>query len=135
MVETTLIENILGYSIGGISLGLIIYLVIYVVCFIRKAKRDSQITQQTITDCFKSVVLPKDLRINLSKKIKPVIEEQIKKSMKPIQEDQRKILLHNHLILSILSKFTHAEDLTEEEKTLMNELLNDPTISEVEITE
>ena len=43
MVEATLIENILGYSIGGISLGLIFYLAIYVIRFIRKTRKESKI--------------------------------------------------------------------------------------------
>lgn len=135
MVETTLIESILGYSIGGISLGLILYLAIYVIHFIRKAKKDANLTQATIVDCFKGVVIPKDLRINLSNKIKPVIKQEIANNIEPIVKSYNKLLLQNYLILSILAKFTHAEDLTDEEKALMGELLNDPSISEVDITE
>lgn len=134
MVEN-IIENILGYSICGISLGFVIYLVIYVVVFIRKAKRENKITHDTIVECFKDVVIPKDLRINLSKTIKPVIKDQIVESIKPITESYNKLLLQNHLMLSILSKFTHAQDLTEEEKTLMEELLKDPSIQEIEFPE
>lgn len=135
MVEATLIESILGYSIGGISLGLIFYLAIYVIRFIRKTRRENNLTQDTIVECFKSVVLPKDLRINLSNKIKPVIKQEIENNIAPIVKSYNKLLLQNHLILSILAKFTHAENLTDEEKAIMAELLNDPSISEVEITE
>jgi len=132
MVDTSLVDNILGYSIGGVSLGLIVYLLIYVISYFRKMKRENNITKETIVACFKDVVIPKDLRINLSKNIKPVIQEEIRESIKPIVQSYNKLLVQNYLMLSILSKFTHAEELTEEEKTLMAELLNDPSISEIE---
>lgn len=135
MVETALIENILSYSIGGVSLGMVVALTIYVIRYIVKTKRENNMTKETIMECFKEVVLPKDLRINLSKNIVPAIKEQIKESMKPVTDYYEKLIVEVQLMLSILSKFTHAEDLTEEEKEKLKELLNDPSIYEVEISE
>lgn len=135
MVDTALIETILSYSIGGVSLGFIVYLVIYVMAYFRKMKKENGLTEKTIIDCFKQVVIPKDIRINLSKTMKPIIKKEIEDNIKPILKSYNKLLLQNYLMLSILSKFTHAEDLTEEEQTLLAELLNDGSILEIDISE
>ena len=134
-MDTALIQNILSYTIGGVSLGFIVYLSIYMIRYFRKLKKDNELTPTTILDCFKQVVIPKDIRINLSRSIKPVIKKEIEENIKPIIQSYNKLLLQNYLMLSILSKFTHAEELTEQEQTLLAELLNDGSVLEVDISE
>lgn len=128
-----LIDQILNYSVCGISVATIIALVIYVIHYAVAAKKEIQVTKQSIEEAFKNVVLPKDLRINLSSKIDPAIRDALQKYLEPICKAYNKIALQNQLMLSIMSKFSHTEKLTEEEQKLLHDLLNDMGSSEIDL--
>lgn len=128
-----LIDQILNYSVCGISVATIIGLVIYVIRYAITAKKEIQVTKQSIEEAFKNVVLPKDLRINLSSKIDPAIKEALEKYLEPITKAYNKIALQNQLMLSIMSKFSHAEKLTEEEQKLLHDLINGMGSSEINL--
>lgn len=117
----------------GISLGAILSLAIYCIRYIIRSKKDIKITKESIEDAFKNVVLPKDLRINLSNKIDPAIKEALKKYLEPITKAYNKIAIQNQLMLSIMSKFSHTEKLTEQEQQLLHDLLKDMGSSEIDI--
>lgn len=127
------VDLILNYSIMGISLGAILSLAIYCIRYIIRSKKDIKITKESIEDAFKNVVLPKDLRINLSNKIDPAIKEALKKYLEPITKAYNKIAIQNQLMLSIMSKFSHTEKLTEQEQQLLHDLLKDMGSSEIDI--
>ena len=127
------VDLILNYSIMGISLGAILSLAIYCIRYILRSKKDIKITKESIEDAFKNVVLPKDLRINLSNKIDPAIKEALKKYLEPITKAYNKIAIQNQLMLSIMSKFSHTEKLTEQEQQLLHDLLKDMGSSEIDI--
>lgn len=128
-----IITKILGFSIGGISLVTVFGIFIAYLKEYRKAKKEREVTKEAIVEGFKEVVIPKDIRINLSNKIKPVIQEEIQASLKPIVEAYNKLQSQNLIMLKIMSKFTHVEDLTDEEQKLLRELVEDNSISEIDL--
>lgn len=128
-----IITNILGFSIGGISLVTVFGIFIAYLKEYRKCKKEREVTKEAIVEGFKEVVIPKDIRINLSNKIKPVIQEEIQTSLKPLVEAYNKIQSQNLIMLKIMSKFTHVEDLTDEEQKLLRELIEDSSISEIDL--
>ena len=128
-----LIDQILNYSVCGISVATIIGFVIYAIRYTITAKKEIQVTKQTIEEAFKNVVLPKDLRINLSSKIDPAIKAALEKYLTPITKAYNKMALQNQLMLSIMSKFSHADKLSEEEQKLLHDLLADMGSSEINI--
>ena len=128
-----IITNILGFSIGGISLVTVFGIFIAYLKEYRKAKKEREVTKEAIVEGFKEVVIPKDIRINLSNKIKPVIQEEIQTGLKPIVEAYNKLQSQNLIMLKIMSKFTHVEDLTNEEQKLLRELIEDSSISEIDL--
>lgn len=128
-----IITKILGFSIGGISLVTVFGIFIAYLKEHRKAKKEREVTKEAIVEGFKEVVIPKDIRINLSNKIKPVIQEEIQAGLKPIVEAYNKLQSQNLIMLKIMSKFTHVEDLTDEEQKLLRELVEDNSISEIDL--
>lgn len=129
----TVVNQVLNYSILGVSIATLLGLAFYVLKFVLKSKKDIAITKESIKEGFKEVVLPKDLRINLSNKIDPAIKEAIKSYMEPMLKTFEKVMIQNQLMLSIMSKFTHADKLTQEEQNLLHDLLKDMGTEEVDL--
>jgi hypothetical protein len=126
------IDKIMNYSIMGISLGIIIALAIFILRTHIKTKLQIAVTKEGIEEAFKNVVLPKDLRINLSNKVVPAVQETLKEYMEPILKAYKKVAVENQLMLSIMAKFSHVEKLTEQEQALLQDLLKERGSSEVD---
>lgn len=132
MVEQ-IVTNILSYSICGVSIAVILGLLIDYIREKRRFRKEKSLTKDAIVEGFKAVVIPKDLRINLSKKIDPAIKEAIGEYMKPLIKYCQKMEAENLMMLKIMSKFTHVEKLTEEEQLFLSKLLNSEIESEINI--
>lgn len=132
MVEQ-IVTNILSYSICGVSIAVILGLLIDYIRERRRFRKEKSLTKEAIVEGFKEVVIPKDLRINLSKKIDPAIKEAIGEYMKPLIKYCQKMEAENLMMLKIMSKFTHVEKLTEEEQLFLSKLLNSEIESEINI--
>lgn len=132
MVEQ-IVTNILSYSICGVSIAVILGLLIDYIREKRRFRKEKSLTKDAIVEGFKAVVIPKDLRINLSKKIDPAIKEAIGEYMKPLIKYCQKMEAENLMMLKIMSKFTHVEKLTEEEQLFLSKLLNSEVESEINI--
>lgn len=132
MVEQ-IVTNILSYSICGVSIAVILGLLIDYIREKRRFRKEKSLTKDAIVEGFKEVVIPKDLRINLSKKIDPAIKEAIGEYMKPLIKYCQKMEAENLMMLKIMSKFTHVEKLTEEEQLFLSKLLNSEIESEINI--
>lgn len=132
MVEQ-IVTNILSYSICGVSIAVILGLLIDYIRERRRFHKEKSLTKDAIVEGFKEVVIPKDLRINLSKKIDPAIKEAIGEYMKPLIKYCQKMEAENLMMLKIMSKFTHVEKLTEEEQLFLSKLLNSEIESEINI--
>lgn len=129
----TIIETLLNYTIMGVSIGTLLGLATYVITYIRRNKKEILVTKQSIEESFKNVVLPKDLRINLSNKVTPAIKEAIKEYMEPMLKAYNRIALQNQLMLTIMSKFSHTEKLSESEQKMLHDLVQDMGSSEIDI--
>ncbi len=129
----TIIEQILGYSVMGVSMGALLTLAIYIIKHVRKTKKEIAVTKDAIVEGFKNVILPKDLRINLSSKIKPAIKDGIKEYMEPMAKAYNRLAIQNQLMLSIMSKFSHTEKLNDEEQKLLHDLCKDMGSCEIDI--
>lgn len=132
MVEQ-IVTNILSYSICGVSIAVILGLLIDYIREKRRFRKEKSLTKDAIVEGFKEVVIPKDLRINLSKKIDPAIKEAVGEYMKPLIKYCQKMEAENLMMLKIMSKFTHVEKLTEEEQLFLSKLLNSEIESEINI--
>lgn len=132
MVEQ-IVTNILSYSICGVSIAVILGLLIDYIREKRRFRKEKSLTKNAIVEGFKEVVIPKDLRINLSKKIDPAIKEAVGEYMKPLIKYCQKMEAENLMMLKIMSKFTHVEKLTEEEQLFLSKLLNSEIESEINI--
>lgn len=129
--------NIVSVSIGGVSIITIIS------AFIVLAKKIKQVslTKDYVEKAFEKAVLPANVRIDISQKIVPLV----KQALSEIQENLKLYIQENidevktvkdelKLALSILSKFSHCQQLTDEEKALLNDLIKcDDHATEVEV--
>lgn len=115
------VSQILSLTIGGISLGGIIAFGIAFIKYVvkerkrrLKEKNQQELTTETIKECFKDVVLPKSLKLDVRNKI----EQPIKEGLLQIQEaiNERLVITQDELklILTILSQLTHVKKLPEE---------------------
>lgn len=131
------ITGILTLSVGGISVGSII---IAFIIFIKKMK-SSSITKEDVEKAFTKAVLPANVRIDISQKIMPIVNQtlsNIKTEMKGfLQENMDEVLKIKTmmiLVLEILSKFSHTQQLTDEQKALLEDIVKcSDQIKEVQI--
>lgn len=135
-----LIAPITSISICGVSLVTIITVIVYVVKAVHKVRKETKrqaelinVTKESIELAFKNAVLPKTIKLDVSKKI----QEPISKAMEELKEnndtqlsEMREELL---LCLKILSKFTHCRKLSEEDLEKVEDLVNEEITEDVEI--
>lgn len=129
--------SILSLSIGGVSVTSIIASFIV----LSKKIKSVSLTKDYVEKAFEKAVLPANVRIDISQKIIPLVKQalsEIEDNMKNfIQEqkdeyDQMKDMVK--LVLSILSKFSHIQQLTDEEKALLDTFVQcSDSIKEVEL--
>lgn len=123
-VDTLL--SILSLSIGGVSITTII------AAFIVLAKKIKSVslTKDYVEKAFEKAVLPANVKIDISQKIIPLV----KQALADIQENLKRYIEENmqeveimkeelKLVLSILSKFSHCQQLTEDEQKLLHDLI------------
>ena len=113
-VDTLL--SILSLSIGGVSITTII------AAFIVLAKKIKSVslTKDYVEKAFEKAVLPANVKIDISQKIIPLVKQalaDIQENLKHYIEEELK------LVLSILSKFSHCQQLTEDEQKLLHDLI------------
>lgn len=133
--------EILSISIGGVSLGTILGMVIYVLKLKRdirreikanKAKMDEDITvtQTQVEQAFTKAVLPQRIKLDISNKIERPIKEGFLNIESNIVNKFDKILKLEKLLLAILSKFAHVKKLPQE---LQDEIQDCVSETETEI--
>ena len=131
---------ILSLSIGGVSVGTILTVIVYVVKSIRKSRKEQkqlekniEITKEQIEIAFKEAVLPKTIKLDVSTKI----EQPIRDGLLQIKNDNKEALesIHkeNRLILSILSKFTHIQKLSKEDREAISDIVDKEVTEEVKL--
>lgn len=121
--------EILSISIGGISLGTIIGMAIYLIVSVRKYKSEINVTKEGIETAFQNVVLPKSIKLDVSNKIQKPIEDGLRTISDTLGIKIEDLQEGIKLLLLILSQFTHVQKLTDEQqeelKTYLSNLQND----------
>lgn len=129
--------NILSMSIGGVSI------VTIIAAFFVLAKKIKQVslTKDYVEKAFEKAVLPANVRIDISQKIMPLVKQaliDIQENLKNyIQENIEEVKIMKDeikLVLTILSKFSHCQQLTDEERALLENLIKcEDHATEVEV--
>lgn len=105
------ISGIAGITVCGVSLATIIAMVIVVVREVSKARREGRLTKAAVETAFQNAVLPRTIKIDLSKKI----EEPLKEGFAELQRMQKEALELQYrgiqLNLMILNEFSHVQKL------------------------
>lgn len=135
-----LIMSILGMSIGGVSLGTVLSVVIYCVKSIRRnrkeaqrARQEVQITKDYVEQAFKNAVLPKTIKLDVSSKIEQPIRQGMQKITEINKEQLEQIHNENVLILKVLNQFTHVKKLSEEDQEAIADIVNKEVTEEVKL--
>lgn len=135
-----LIMSILGMSIGGVSLGTVLSVVIYCVKSIRRnrkeaqrARQEVQITKDYVEQAFKNAVLPKTIKLDVSSKIEQPIRQGMQKITEINKEQLEQIHNENVLILKVLNQFTHVKKLSEEDQEAISDIVNKEVTEEVKL--
>lgn len=135
-----LIMSILGMSIGGVSLGTVLSVVIYCVKSIRRnrkeaqrAKQEVQITKDYVEQAFKNAVLPKTIKLDVSSKIEQPIRQGMQKITEINKEQLEQIHNENVLILKVLNQFTHVKKLSDEDQEKIADIVNQEVTEEVQL--
>lgn len=121
------IMNILNLSIGGVSLGAVIVMIIYVTHAIVKNRKDIKITKEYIEEAFQNAVLPSTIKLDVSNKIALPIKEglaQITDTLNSTLLELKEGIKYN---LEILEQFSHVQKLPTEEQEKIKTYLEKST--------
>lgn len=124
---------ILSISVGGISLGSLLGMIVYVAYKLAKLKKENKITKATIETAFKDAVLPKNIKLDVSGKINEPIAAGLERIKTYLSYEIERIMEGEKLILAILSKFNHTAKLTDEEKAKLEEYLEKGATEEIKL--
>lgn len=128
------IMNILNLSIGGVSLGAVITMIIYVTRAIVKNRKEIKVTKEYIEEAFQNAVLPSTIKLDVSNKIALPIKEglaQITDTLNHTLSEIKEGIKYN---LEILEKFSHVQKLPAEEQEKIKNYLESSTEVTKEVT-
>lgn len=117
--------NILSMSVCGISVGSILALAIYVIVQIRKNRGEIKVTSEQISKSFKDVILPKNIKLDISSKIEKPIKEAFANFAISFDTRLKHMERGEQLLLNIVSLFSHVNQLPEELQEEIKEYLED----------
>ena len=131
---------ILSMTIGGVSIGgLIAFAIAFIKYIVKERKRrlaektQNELTVETIKQCFQDVLLPKNIKLDVSNKIQQPLKEGLEDIKLAVME---KITLTEEelkLILQILAQFNHVKKLPEETQAQIAYVIDKGTTEEVQL--
>lgn len=134
------IPNIASITIGGVSIVTIISLAI---AFIRQivslrkertaVKQEMIVTKQQIEDSFKNAIFPKNIKLDVSKKIEGPIKDGLAKIEATVKDELQDAFKGQRLILAVLSQFSHVQKLPEATQEAIKDYLDKGATEEVEL--
>lgn len=128
---------ILSITVGGVSIGSIVAMVIYMVRKLRKANaamdKALTVTEDKIEQAFQNVVLPKNIKLDVSNKIEKPIKEGLQQITLSLEEQIKRIEQGEELILQILKEFSHVQKLPVETQQAIAEYVDGCTSKEVKL--
>jgi len=122
--------TILSISIGGVSIGTILCLTIWLIKVVKRNRRDIKITKESIIAGFKEVVIPKTIKLDLSKKIEKPLIDGFAKVRAEYEAEARELREGLALVLKILSKFSHVGKLSEDDQDAINDYIDETQMNE-----
>lgn len=127
------VGGILSMSVCGISVATIIGMIIYCIRLAVTNKKNLQVTIDTIEEAFKNVVLPKNIKLDISNKIEKPIQKGLQLIAEKINGSMEKIEAGEKMMMKILVLFTHFQKLPEEVREEIEDFINEETTS-VDVT-
>lgn len=131
--STGAIMSILSLSIGGISIGSITAMAVYLARTLSKYKQEASMTKMSVEEAFKSAVLPKSIKLDVSKKIDEPIRAGLAAISNELGERLAKLEKGERLMMSVLSQFTHLQKLPKEVQDEIKEFLDDDVTENVNL--
>lgn len=134
---TSTLMNLLALSVGGISIGSLI--VMYIT--LRSKIKSTALSKDHVEKAFEKAVLPANVKLDISNKIIPLVKSTLKDIELNLKgyvnesfEEILKIKKSIKLILTVLSKFSHVDMLTEEEKNDISDIIRcTDDVKEIEV--
>lgn len=96
-------------------------------------KKEIATTKQQIEDAFKNAVLPKNIKLDVSRKIEKPIRDGLEDIKLYIEQALERIDTGERLILSILSLFSHVKQLPEDVQKQIEDYIELNTSEEIQI--
>lgn len=121
------INGVLSITIGGVSITTIIGMVITLIVQIRKLHKENKLTKEYIESAFNNAVLPKTVKLDLSKKIEQPLKDGFTNMTRLIEDTLSKVQNGERLILMILSEFSHIHKLSPEVQAEISEYVEKET--------
>lgn len=119
------VMTILSLSVGGISISSILGMIVYCIRLSIVNKKNLTVSQTTIENAFKEVVLPKNIKLDISNKIEKPIKEGLALASEKISEVLERVEKGEKLMMQILVLFTHYQKLPEDVREQIEDFINE----------
>lgn len=125
------VMTILSLSVGGVSVASILGMIIYCIRLAIVNKKNLSVSQTTIENAFKEVVLPKNIKLDISNKIEKPIKEGLALASEKISEVLERVEKGEKLMMQILVLFTHYQKLPEDVREQIEDFINEQNFVDI----
>lgn len=132
---TMQINNVLSYTIAGVSVATIVGMVIALIKSIVTLKRENKLTKQYIEEAFQSAVLPKTIKLDLSKKIEEPLKQGFNEMKSLLENTLERMHRGEQLILKVLSEFSHIKKLPEDVQSEIEDYIDEGVTATIKLEE
>lgn len=132
---TMQINNVLSYTIAGVSVATIVGMVIALIKSIVTLKRENKLTKQYIEEAFQSAVLPKTIKLDLSKKIEEPLKQGFNEMKSLLEDTLERMHRGEQLILKVLSEFSHIKKLPEDVQSEIEDYIDEGVTATIKLEE
>ena len=121
------VTSILSLSVGGVSIISIIGMIIYCIRLALVNKKNLTVTKETIEEAFKDVVLPKNIKLDISNKIEKPIREGLESIGIQVNSALERLEQGEQMMMRILVLFTHFQKLPDDVREQIEDFINKET--------
>ena len=123
------VGSILSISVCGVSVATIIGMIIYCIHVAVANKKNLTVTTETIEKAFENVVLPKNVKLDISNKIEKPIRDGFQIVSDKLASPLENIYKGEQMMMKILVLFTHFQKLPEDVREEIEGFINSETAS------
>lgn len=127
------VMTILSLSVGGVSVASILGMIVYCIRLAIVNKKNLTVSQTTIENAFKEVVLPKNIKLDISNKIEKPIKEGLALASEKISEVLERVEKGEKLMMQILVLFTHYQKLPEDVREQIEDFINEQNSVDIKL--